>query len=190
MHYLKDMTDWNGRLANIARIWTKIYSPTSPWQLCTMFWLINRISQLQTSYWKAQEVSQSQPAPGTGRKADAQHKTTHMMKTKSKQTSSFISSQAINLLNSLNKNEPPHDKTNKMNIRSAKTQISLGIRPVWSESSLCAQWVATCKGPSILHADSEASDRLGGCPGWSESSLAAQSFCRFCHEAAQMTTKL
>ena len=26
--------------------------------------------------------------------------------------------------------------------RTAKTQISLGIRPVWSESSLCAQWVA------------------------------------------------
>ena len=29
----------------------------------------------------------------------------------------------------------------------------LGIRPVWSESSLCAQWVA--KNPSFLHADSE-----------------------------------
>ena len=28
--------------------------------------------------------------------------------------------------------EPPHDKTNKMTVRSAKTQISLGIRPVWS----------------------------------------------------------
>ena len=32
--------------------------------------------------------------------------------------------------------EPPHDKTNKMTVRPAKTQISLGIRPVWSESSL------------------------------------------------------
>ena len=29
------------------------------------------------------------------------------------------------------KYEPPHDKTNKMNVRPAKTQISLGIRPVW-----------------------------------------------------------
>ena len=28
--------------------------------------------------------------------------------------------------------EPPHDKTNKMTVRPAKTQISLGIRPVWS----------------------------------------------------------
>ena len=28
------------------------------------------------------------------------------------------------------KNEPPHDKINKMTLRPAKTQISLGIRPV------------------------------------------------------------
>ena len=34
--------------------------------------------------------------------------------------------------------EPPHDKTNKMTVRPAKTQISLGIRPVRSESSLSA----------------------------------------------------
>ena len=33
-------------------------------------------------------------------------------------------------------------KTNKMAVRPAKTQISLGIRPVWSEASLCAQWEA------------------------------------------------
>ena len=39
-------------------------------------------------------------------------------------------------------NEPPRDKTNKMTVGPAKTQISLGIRPVWSESSLCASWVA------------------------------------------------
>ena len=32
--------------------------------------------------------------------------------------------------------EPPHDKTNNVVVRPAKTQISLGIRPVWSESSL------------------------------------------------------
>ena len=38
-------------------------------------------------------------------------------------------------------------------LRPAKTQISLGICPVWSESSLGAQWVA--KGPRFLHADSE-----------------------------------
>ena len=34
--------------------------------------------------------------------------------------------------------EPRHDKTNKMSVRPAKTQISLGIRPVRSETSLCA----------------------------------------------------
>ena len=34
--------------------------------------------------------------------------------------------------------EPPHDKTNKMTVRPALTQISLGICPVWSESSLSA----------------------------------------------------
>ena len=33
---------------------------------------------------------------------------------------------------------PPHDKTNKMTVRPAKTRISLGICPVWSESSLSA----------------------------------------------------
>ena len=42
--------------------------------------------------------------------------------------------------------EPPRYKTNIASVRPAKTQISLGTRPVWSESSLCAQWVA--KGPS------------------------------------------
>ena len=34
--------------------------------------------------------------------------------------------------------EPQHDKTSKMAVRPAKTQISLGIFPVWSESSLSA----------------------------------------------------
>ena len=53
--------------------------------------------------------------------------------------------------------EPLHDKTNKITVRPAKTPISLGIRPVWSESSLCTQWVA--KDPSFLHADSEDSDQ-------------------------------
>ena len=57
-----------------------------------------------------------------------------------------------------------HDKTknNKMSVRPAKTQISLGIRQVWPESSLCAQWVA--KDSSFLHADSEDSDQTGRMP--------------------------
>ena len=58
--------------------------------------------------------------------------------------------------------EPPHDKTNKKNVRPAKTQISLGIRTVWSESLLCTQCVA--KDTSSLHADSEDSDQTGRMP--------------------------
>ena len=38
-------------------------------------------------------------------------------------------------------NEPRNDKTHKVTVRPAK--IGLGIRPVWSESSLCAQWVGS-----------------------------------------------
>ena len=53
-------------------------------------------------------------------------------------------------------------KPTKMTVRLAKTQISLGIRPVWSESSLCAQWVA--KEPTLLHADSKDSDQTGRMP--------------------------
>ena len=57
------------------------------------------------------------------------------------------------------KDKPRHDKTNKVAVRPAKTQISLGIRPIWSESSPCAQWVA--KDPICFHADSEDSDQTG-----------------------------
>ena len=76
-------------------------------------------------------------------------------------------------MNKFNKiNEPWHDKTNKISVRPAKTQISLGIRPVWSESSLCIEWVA--KDPSFLHVDSK---------DWSDwvdakAHLDAQPFCR------------
>ena len=57
---------------------------------------------------------------------------------------------------------PPHGKTNKMTAHPAKAEISLGIRHVWSESSLCTQWVA--KDSSFLHADSEDSDPAGQIP--------------------------
>ena len=67
--------------------------------------------------------------------------------------------------------EPQNDKTNKMTVRPGKTQISLGIRPVWSESSVCVQLVA--KDLWFLYADSEDSDQTGRI----ESSLGAQSFC-------------
>ena len=59
-------------------------------------------------------------------------------------------------------NEPPHDKTNKLSVRPGKTQISLGICPVWSESSLCTQWVA--KDPSFLYVDNKDSDQTGRMP--------------------------
>ena len=58
--------------------------------------------------------------------------------------------------------EPRHNKTNNVSVCPAKTQISLGIRPVWSESSLCARGVA--KDPMFLHADSEDSDQTGRIP--------------------------
>ena len=76
--------------------------------------------------------------------------------------------------------EPRHDKTNKVTVRPAKTQISLGIRSVWSESSLCAWWVA--KGPSSLHADSEEADAQA------DLSLrwAHMPFCWFCHAVAHV----
>ena len=41
----------------------------------------------------------------------------------------------------------------KWSVCPAKTQISFGSCPVWSESLLCAQWVA--KDPSFLNADSK-----------------------------------
>ena len=44
----------------------------------------------------------------------------------------------------------------------AKTQISLGIHPVWSESSLSAHWAV--KVSRFLHADSEDSDQKGRMP--------------------------
>ena len=63
---------------------------------------------------------------------------------------------------SLSSYEPRHNKTNKMSVRPAKTQISMGICPVWSESSPCAELVA--KDRSFLHADSEDPDQTGRMP--------------------------
>ena len=47
----------------------------------------------------------------------------------------------------------------KRHVRPAKTQIRLGICPVWSEPLLCALWVA--KDPNLLQADSKDSDQTG-----------------------------
>ena len=51
----------------------------------------------------------------------------------------------------------PDDKLAKWSVRPEKTQISLGICPVGSESLLCAQWVA--EDLMFLHAYSEDSDQ-------------------------------
>ena len=58
--------------------------------------------------------------------------------------------------------EPRHDKTNKVTVRPAKTQISLGIRPVWSESSLPA-W-GKLGSLATQWAPSEDSDQTGRMP--------------------------
>ena len=55
--------------------------------------------------------------------------------------------------------EPPHAKQKKWHVRLAKTQISLSIRPVWSESLLSA-WRNV--GPLTTYlAHSEDSDQTG-----------------------------
>ena len=63
----------------------------------------------------------------------------------------------VNKINSIN--EPPRDQTNNVAVRPAKTQISEGIRPVWSENSLSA-WRKL--GSIATHwAHSEDSDQTG-----------------------------
>ena len=82
----------------------------------------------------------------------------------------------------------PMTKPTKWPVCPVKTQISLVIRPVWSESSLCTQWVA--KDPNVSSCVQQRLIRLGGWPGWSEPLLGAQhrSFCWFCHAAAHFIT--
>ena len=80
--------------------------------------------------------------------------------------------------------EPPYHRTNKITVHPAKTQISLSICPVWSESSLCAEWVA--KDPSFLHGDSE--DWSDWADAEADLSLrwAHMPICWFCHEATHI----
>ena len=81
-------------------------------------------------------------------------------------------------------NEPRHDKTNKVSVRPTKTQISLGIRPVWSESSLSA-WKNI--GSLATHwTHSKASDQPGRMPKLIWVFAGLHSFCWFWHVVAQM----
>ena len=72
---------------------------------------------------------------------------------------------------------PEHDmscvmtKPTKWHVRPAKTQISLGIHPVWSESSLSAWRKLGSLAP--IERTAKTLIRLGRCPGWSESLLGA-----------------
>ena len=53
-------------------------------------------------------------------------------------------------------------KPTTWHVCSANTKTGLGIRPIWSEPSPRAQWVA--KGPSLLHLDSKDPDQTGRMP--------------------------
>ena len=76
-------------------------------------------------------------------------------------------------------------KPTKWPVHPAKNEISLGICPVWPESSLCALWVA--KDPMLPHADSKDSDQTGWMPRLIWVCWVHRSFCWFCHVAAHIT---
>ena len=71
-------------------------------------------------------------------------------------------------------------KPTKWPVHPAKTQISLGIRPVWSVFALRK------KKAWVLSYPLSAQWRLGGCPSWSESLQGAQIILLICHEAAHI----
>ena len=80
----------------------------------------------------------------------------------------FIQCSGLIVLNSAISNlhlsiyEPPRDKTNNVTVHPAKTQISLGIPPVWSESSLSAWRKLGSLATHWVH--SEDSDKTGRMP--------------------------
>ena len=75
-------------------------------------------------------------------------------------------------------------KPTKWCVRLVKTQISLGIHQIWSESSLYIFWVA--KDPMLFYADIEDSNQTWWVPRliWVFAGRTGQ-FCCFCHAAAQ-----
>ena len=79
-------------------------------------------------------------------------------------------------------NEPIVTKPTKWHVRPAKTRISLGIRPVWSESSLSA-WRKIL---SYTLSAQQDSDQTGWMSRLISLHWAHMPFCRFCHNAAQM----
>ena len=71
-------------------------------------------------------------------------------------------------------------KPTKWCVRPAKTQISLGIFPVWTVFAVrsMGSW-----GPNVSSCGQRRLIRLGRCPCWSESSLGAQVLLKVCHKA-------
>ena len=57
------------------------------------------------------------------------------------------------------KSKPAAWQNQQNDMYAQRRQIGLGIHTVWSESSVCAQWVA--KDQRFLHANSEDSDQTG-----------------------------
>ena len=85
------------------------------------------------------------------------------------------------MLSSFHPTRPYIGNSNKV-IWAAAGKTKWSVHPVWSESSLCAQWVA--KDPGFFHADSE------GWSDWADAQAdlslcwAHRSFCWLCHAAA------
>ena len=77
-------------------------------------------------------------------------------------------------------------KPTKWHVRPAKTQISLGIHPVWSVFAVCMKkhWALNCM--YLLSAQWRLI-RLGGCPGWPESMLGA---CHFVVNSIKVMRRL
>ena len=73
-------------------------------------------------------------------------------------------------------------KSTKWNVHPAKTQISLGIHPVWSvfAVSMKKAWVLSDQLRAL-----QTLIRLGRCPDWSEFCWVHMPFCRLCHALAE-----
>ena len=83
--------------------------------------------------------------------------------------------------------EPPHNKTNKMSVCPVKTQISLGIRPVWSVFAVCL--MGSYKGPKLSSCGQR---RLWSDWADAQADLSLRwvhSLCWFCHVAAHICRK-
>ena len=70
----------------------------------------------------------------------------------------MVTSELTSLIKILN--EPPHDKTNNVVVRPAKTHISLGTRPVWSVFAVRMKKAWVLSYPLSASKDSDKTGRL------------------------------